>query len=102
VIEIGTGWGGFAVHAAGLEDRITVLLEDYRDLPLVHLEDIGPHYATTLAAWRRNFHARLDEVRRLGYPDAFIRMWEYYLCYCEAGFAARALGDVHMVMTREG
>ena len=214
VLEIGTGWGGFAMHAAanygcrvttttispsqyelaceriraaGLDDRITVLLEDYRDLRgrydrlvsiemieaighrqfptffrragellerhgrmvlqsitiadvnyarardevdfikryifpgccipsvgaltqamveasdlrLVHLEDIGPHYATTLAAWRRNFHARLDEVRALGYPDTFIRMWEYYLCYCEAGFVERALGDVHMVMTRE-
>jgi cyclopropane-fatty-acyl-phospholipid synthase len=72
------------------------------DLRLVHLEDIGPHYATTLAAWRRNFHARLDEVRKLGYPDTFIRMWEFYLCYCEAGFVERALGDVHMVLTREG
>jgi len=215
VIEIGTGWGGFAIHAAGrygcrvttttisasqyelaservraagLEDRVTILLEDYRDLRgqydrlvsiemieaighqqfgeffrrcadlltrdgrmllqsitiadrhyarardevdfikryifpgccipsvgalteamvaesdlrLVHLEDVGPHYATTLAAWRRNFHARLDEVRALGYPDTFTRMWEFYLCYCEAGFAERALGDVHMVMTREG
>ena len=214
VLEIGTGWGGFAMHAAanygcrvttttispsqyelaceriraaGLDDRITVLLEDYRDLRgrydrlvsiemieaighrqfptffrragellerhgrmvlqsitiadvnyarardevdfikryifpgccipsvgaltqamveasdlrLVHLEDIGPHYATTLAAWRRNFHASLDAVRAQGYPDTFIRMWEYYLCYCEAGFVERALGDVHMVMTRE-
>jgi cyclopropane-fatty-acyl-phospholipid synthase len=214
VLEIGTGWGGFAMHAAanygcrvttttispsqyelarerirsaGLDGRIEVLLEDYRDLRgrydrlvsiemieaighrqyptffrragellerdgrmvlqsitiadvnyerardevdfikryifpgccipsvgaltramveasdlrLVHLEDIGLHYATTLAAWRRNFHARLDEVRAQGYPDTFIRMWEYYLCYCEAGFAERALGDVHMVMTRE-
>ena len=214
VLEIGTGWGGFAMHAAanfgcrvttttispsqyelareriraaGLDGRIQVLLEDYRDLRgrydrlvsiemieaighrqfptffrhagallerhgrmvlqsitiadvnyarardevdfikryifpgccipsvgaltqamveasdlrLVHLEDIGPHYATTLAAWRRNFHARLDEVRAQGYPDTFIRMWEYYLCYCEAGFVERALGDVHMVMTRE-
>jgi cyclopropane-fatty-acyl-phospholipid synthase len=214
VIEIGAGWGGFAIHAAGrygcrvttttispsqyelatervraagLEDRVTILLEDYRDLRgqfdrlvsiemieaighqqygeffgccaellsregrmvlqsitiadrhyarardevdfikryifpgccipsvgalteamvadsdlrLVHLEDIGTHYATTLAAWRRNFHAQLDEVRALGYPDTFIRMWEFYLCYCEAGFSERALGDVQMVMTRE-
>jgi cyclopropane-fatty-acyl-phospholipid synthase len=214
VIEIGTGWGGFAIHAAGrygcrvttttisasqyefatkrvqaagLADRVTVLGEDYRDLRgkydrlvsiemieaighqqfgeffrrcsdlltrdgrmllqsitiadrlyrrardevdfikryifpgccipsvgalteamvaesdlrLVHLEDIGPHYATTLASWRRNFHARLDDVRALGYPEAFIRMWEYYLCYCEAGFAERALGDVQMLTTRE-
>ena len=216
VLEIGTGWGGLAVHAAarygcrvttttispsqfelareriraaGLEDRITVLLEDYRelrghrydrlvsiemieaighrqyetffrrcsellaadgrmllqsitiadrhyararnevdfikryifpgccipsvgaltramveasDLRLVHLEDIGLHYATTLAAWRQNFHSNLERVRALGYPETFVRMWEFYLCYCEAGFAERALGDVHMVLTREG
>jgi cyclopropane-fatty-acyl-phospholipid synthase len=215
VLEIGTGWGGFAIHAAsrhgcrvttitispsqydlarervraaGLEDRVSVLLEDYRDLRghydrlvsiemieaighrqfetffrragdllapdgrmllqsitiadrhyerardevdfikryvfpgccipsvgalsaaivaasdlrLVHLEDIGPHYATTLAAWRRNFHANLERVRALGYPDTFVRLWEFYLCYCEAGFAERALGDVQMVLTREG
>jgi cyclopropane-fatty-acyl-phospholipid synthase len=215
VLEIGTGWGGFAIHAAsrhgcrvttttispsqcelarervraaGLEDRVTVLLEDYRDLRgsydrlvsiemieaighrqfetffrrsgellardgrmllqsitiadrhyerardevdfikryifpgccipsvgaltaamvassdlrVVHLEDIGPHYARTLAAWRRNFHANLDRVRALGYPDTFVRLWEFYLCYCEAGFAERALGDVQMLLTREG
>jgi cyclopropane-fatty-acyl-phospholipid synthase len=215
VIEIGTGWGGFALHAAGrygcrvttttispsqfelarervraagLDDRVTVLREDYRDLGgrydklvsiemieaighrqfgeffakcasllepagrmllqsitiadrhyarardevdfikryifpgccipavgalaaaiarssdlrIVHLEDIGPHYATTLAHWRANFRAALADVRRLGYPDTFIRMWEFYLCYCEAGFAERALGDVQMVITREG
>jgi cyclopropane-fatty-acyl-phospholipid synthase len=213
VLEIGAGWGGFAIHAArtrgchvttttispsqhalavervraaGLEDRITVLLEDYRDLrgtydklvsiemieaighqyfgeffaraserlardgrmllqsitiadrhyarardevdfikryifpgcciPSVsalagamaaasdlrieHLEDIGPHYATTLARWRDNFLANRERVRALGYPESFCRMWEFYLAYCEAGFAERALGDVQMVLTR--
>ncbi|MDQ2963638.1 MAG: cyclopropane-fatty-acyl-phospholipid synthase family protein [Pseudomonadota bacterium] len=213
VLEIGTGWGGFAlhaatrygcrvttttispsqhelarkrVHAAGLEDRISILLEDYRDLKgtyaklvsiemieaighqnfgeffrqcaarlapggqmllqsitiadhlydrardevdfikryifpgccipsvsalaqamagasdlrIVHLEDIGPHYATTLARWRDSFLANRERVRALGYPESFCRMWEFYLCYCEAGFAERALGDVQMVLTR--
>jgi hypothetical protein len=52
--------------------------------------------AGALARWRETFFARLDEVRGLGYPDTFIRMWEFYLCYCEAGFAERALGDIHM------
>jgi cyclopropane-fatty-acyl-phospholipid synthase len=215
VLEIGSGWGGFALHAAGrygcrittttispaqfeltrervraagLADRVTVLLEDYRDLKgsfdklvsiemieaighqyfgeffrrcaarlvpggrmllqsitiadrhyarardevdfikryifpgccipsisalaqamadssdlrIVHLEDIGPHYATTLARWRENFIASCERVRALGYPDTFIRMWEFYLCYCEAGFAERALGDVQFLLTREG
>jgi cyclopropane-fatty-acyl-phospholipid synthase len=72
------------------------------DLKLFHLEDIGPHYARTLAAWRRNFFDRLPAVRALGYPDSFVRMWEFYLCYCEGGFAERQLGDVQMLLTKPG
>lgn len=213
VIEIGTGWGGFAIYAAkhygckvttttisqqqyalaksrveaaNLQDRITLLLEDYRhlngtydklvsiemieavghqfydtyfakvssllkpdglaliqaitiadqryaqaiqsvdfiqryifpgsnipsntamlqsitrntDMRLYDLEDIGPHYATTLRMWRENFFAKLAEVRKLGYSEEFIRMWEFYLCYCEGGFAERALGDVHLLLAK--
>lgn len=213
LVEIGTGWGGLAIHAAeqygcrvttttisreqhdftkekiasrGLTDRITLLFEDYRDLKgtfdklvsiemieavgakyldtyfakcsallkptgamllqaitiqdqfyaqalravdyiqrfifpgsfipsvtaitdsvcrvtdmkLFNLEDIGPHYATTLRLWRERFLANLDEVRRLGYPDSFVRLWEFYLCYCEGGFAERQLGDVQMLLTK--
>jgi cyclopropane-fatty-acyl-phospholipid synthase len=72
------------------------------DMKLVQLDDIGPHYATTLRHWRERFMARLDEVRALGYPDTFIRMWDFYLCYCEGGFAERALGDVHMLLAKPG
>jgi len=213
LLEIGTGWGGLAIHAAryygcrvttttisreqhawareriaeqGLEDRIELLLEDYRDLrggydklvsvemieavghqylddyfskcssllvpqgsmllqaitiqdqfyeqairsvdfiqrfifpgsfipsvnaisaaitrstdlKIFHLEDIGPHYATTLQRWRQAFFGNLPAVRALGYPDEFIRMWEFYLCYCEGGFLERQLGDVHMLLTK--
>jgi cyclopropane-fatty-acyl-phospholipid synthase len=71
------------------------------DLRIVHLEDIGTHYAATLAAWRSNFLGNVDKVRTLGYPDTFIRMWEFYLCYCEAGFAERALGNVQILIMRE-
>jgi cyclopropane-fatty-acyl-phospholipid synthase len=70
------------------------------DMRLVHLEEIGPHYARTLRAWRRRFMARLDEVRGAGYPDSFIRLWEYYLCYCEGGFMERSVGDVQMVLAK--
>lgn len=70
------------------------------DFKLFHLEDIGPHYALTLRRWRENFFAAIDRVRALGYPERFIRMWEYYLCYCEGGFAERQLGDVHMLLTK--
>jgi len=215
LLEIGTGWGGMAIHAAqhfgcrvttttisrqqfelareriaaaGLDDRITLLLEDYRDLVgqydklvsiemieavgheyyeryfeqcgrllkndglmllqaitiadqrydsarqsvdfiqrhifpggmlpsvtamvtaitrasdlrLTHLEDIGPHYATTLRHWRDNFFRNLDAIRQLGYPEPFLRMWEFYLCYCEGGFAERATGTVHMLLAKPG
>jgi cyclopropane-fatty-acyl-phospholipid synthase len=215
LLEIGTGWGGLAIHAArhygcrvttttisheqfnfaraqveqhGLGDRITVLLEDYRslkgqydklasvemieavgapyldtylakcaallresgamllqaitiqdqyyraqlrtvnfiqryvfpgsfipsvgaiaeslrrvtDMKIFHLQDIGPHYARTLALWRRNFFEHLAAVRKLGFSDQFIRLWEFYLCSCEAGFAERALGDVQLLLTKPG
>ncbi len=215
VVEIGTGWGGFAIYAAthygcqvttttisqaqydlakarvkdaGLDDKVTLLLSDYRDLQgkfdklvsiemieavghqyydtyfakcaallnpegmmliqaitiadqryeaarqsvdfiqryifpgscipsvtalldsvtrasdlrLFNLEDIGPHYARTLAEWRHNFFHNIDQVRALGYPEEFIRMWEFYLCYCEGGFEERALGDVHMLLVKPG
>lgn len=215
VVEIGTGWGGFAIYAAqnygcrittttisrqqyelaksrveaaGLSDRITLLLEDYRhlqgqydklvsiemieavgyqyydtyfakvssllkpdglaliqaitiadqryesakksvdfiqryifpgscipsntamlnsitkntDLRLFDLEDIGPHYATTLRMWRENFFANIEQVRRLNYSEEFIKMWEFYLCYCEGGFEERALGDVHLLLAKPG
>jgi cyclopropane-fatty-acyl-phospholipid synthase len=70
------------------------------DMKVFHLEDIGPHYATTLRLWRENFFANLPEVRRLGYPESFVRMWEYYLCYCEGGFLERRIGDVQMLLTK--
>jgi cyclopropane-fatty-acyl-phospholipid synthase len=217
VLEIGTGWGGFAIHAVerygcrvttttisaaqyeyavrkvaarGLTDRITILLNDYRDLKdsfagpydklvsiemieavganfmdtyfrhcarllkpegsmllqaitiqdqfyeralksvdyiqryvfpgsfipsidaisrsvrkasdfkIFHLEDIGPHYARTLRTWRERFFRNLGTVRKLGYSDDFVRLWEYYLCYCEGGFLERQLGTVQMLLTK--
>ncbi len=70
------------------------------DLRAVHLEDITPHYARTLRLWRERFMGRLDEVRALGFPDAFIRLWEYYLAYCEGAFEERYIGDVQMVFAK--
>ncbi len=215
VVEIGTGWGGFAIYAAqnygckvttttisreqyeyaqekvqaaGLSDKITLLLEDYRnltgqydklvsiemieavghkwfdtyfkqcskllkpegmmllqaitiadqrykvakrevdfiqryifpggclpsvteigksitkvsDMRVYHLDDIGPHYATTLLKWRERFMENWPQIRQLGYSDTFKRMWEFYLCYCEGGFEERAIGTVQMLMIKPG
>lgn len=70
------------------------------DLRLVDLQDIGLHYATTLRLWRENFSANIDAVKKLGYSDTFIRMWDFYLSYCEGGFAECALGDVHLLLAK--
>jgi cyclopropane-fatty-acyl-phospholipid synthase len=70
------------------------------DLRLYHLEDITDHYATTLRMWRERFFHNIEKVRALGYPEIFIRMWEYYLCYCEGGFTERYLGDVQVLLTK--
>jgi cyclopropane-fatty-acyl-phospholipid synthase len=215
LLEIGTGWGGLALHAArhygchvttttisreqhalasarvqqaGLGDRVSVLLEDYRDLAgsydklvsiemieaighqyldtyfekcaallapegmaliqaitiedhryaqalrsvdfikrhvfpgsfipsvtamvesagragelrLINLEDFGPSYALTLQHWRQRFLSRLDRVRAQGYDERFIRLWEFYLCYCEGGFRERSISDVHLLLARPG
>ena len=55
-------------------------------LVLQAAESFGASYALTLAEWRRRFHAAWPTIAALGYDDAFRRLWEYYLCYCEAGF----------------
>ena len=86
--------GGCLPSVAVLSDSVA----RNTDMRMLHLEDIGPHYATTLKRWRQRFMARLDSVRALGYPEEFIRMWEYYLCYCEGGFRERAIGTVQVLL----
>jgi len=90
--------GSFIPSVGAIADS----LRRVTDLKLFHLQDIGPHYARTLALWRRNFFEHLGAVRRLGFSDQFIRLWEFYLCSCEGGFAERALGDVQLLLTKPG
>jgi cyclopropane-fatty-acyl-phospholipid synthase len=79
---------------------MTAAIAHASDLKLFHLEDITPHYARTLREWRQRFFSRIDEVRTMKFPETFIRMWEYYLCYCEGGFAERYIGDVQMLLIK--
>ncbi len=72
------------------------------DLRIYDLHDIGDHYARTLREWRKSFARELPRVRALGYGEAFIRMWEFYFCYCEGGFMERAISDVQMLIVRPG
>ena len=70
------------------------------DMGLHHLEDIAGHYAQTLALWRKNLHASRPAVESLGFPDSFMRKWNYYFSYCEAAFAMRNIAVLQMVYTR--
>ena len=81
---------------------ITQAVARNTDLRLFDLEDITPHYARTLREWRKRFFHNIEAVRKLGFPESFIRLWEYYFCYCEGGFLERYIGDVQMVFAKPG
>jgi cyclopropane-fatty-acyl-phospholipid synthase len=70
------------------------------DLRLFHLEEIGPHYAATLRAWREALEARSGEARAQGRSEHFLRTFVYYLASCEAGFAERYHGDAQLLFAR--
>jgi cyclopropane-fatty-acyl-phospholipid synthase len=70
------------------------------DLRLVHLEDLTHHYPETLRLWRERFFASLDTVRAQGFSEEFIRLWEFYFCYCAAGFMERYIGDVQLLYAK--
>ena len=72
------------------------------DLVLHDAKDIGQHYAKTLRMWFDSFNHRLDEVKRLGMNDKFIRKWNYYLQYCEAAFRLRHVTVMQLIYTRPG
>ncbi|MGP0567177.1 MULTISPECIES: class I SAM-dependent methyltransferase [unclassified Nitrospina] len=70
------------------------------DMRLFHLEDITPHYAKTLNHWRQRFMENVQQIRDQGFSEDFIRLWNFYFCYCEGGFLERQIGDVQMIFTK--
>ena len=72
------------------------------DLALVQLDDFGDSYARTLQAWRTRFMDQLQQVRVQGFDERFIRMWEFYLAYCEGGFRERSIGVAHLLLAKPG
>jgi cyclopropane-fatty-acyl-phospholipid synthase len=67
-------------------------------LHVLQRESFGLSYARTLAEWRRRFHANWADIGALGFDDRFRRLWDYYLCYCEAGFAEGTIDVSHYVI----
>ena len=70
------------------------------DMTITSLIDIGLDYALTLQHWREQFMSKLDSVREQGFDERFIRMWEFYLCYCEGGFRERVISTAQIVMAK--
>jgi cyclopropane-fatty-acyl-phospholipid synthase len=70
------------------------------DMQIVHLRDITNDYAETLAHWRQRFLVNLESVRGMGFSEEFVRMWDFYLCYCEGGFRERVISTVQLAFAK--
>ena len=81
---------------------MTNVAAQHTDLRCIALEDITDDYALTLAHWRTAFLQHRDEITSQGFDETFLRMWEYYLSYCEGGFLERATGCVHIRFSKPG
>lgn len=88
--------GGFLPSITALTQATT----KHSDLVLRDLFDIGQDYARTLSHWYERFNAAQEQVYKLGFDERFIRMWNYYFCYCEGGFRAKSISTVHMTFQR--
>ncbi len=88
--------GGSLPSITAMSESIT----SSTDMRIINLQDIGMHYAKTLRHWRERFFHNESRIRSLGYSDTFIRLWEFYLCYCEGGFLERSISTVHLVMAK--
>ena len=93
------GWIQKYIFPGGLIpslDAINKSLTDHTTLELTSQRSLGKHYAKTLRQWRNNFNANWPAINAQGFDETFRRMWEFYLAYCEAGFATGYL-NVHQV-----
>jgi cyclopropane-fatty-acyl-phospholipid synthase len=70
------------------------------DMQIIDLRDIAIDYARTLQHWHEAFMAELDAVKALGFDEKFIRMWRFYLSYCEGGFRERIIGTYQITMAK--
>jgi cyclopropane-fatty-acyl-phospholipid synthase len=67
---------------------------------MLDYEDMSQHYADTLRHWRHSFIERLNDVKAQGFDEYFIRLWHFYLCYCEAAFAERRCQSVQIMFAK--
>lgn len=91
------------IFPGGYLPSLTVLSEQiarHSSFTIRGLEDIGLDYAKTLEQWRLNFEQQLEKVKALGFDERFIRMWRFYLCYCEGGFREKAISTIQVKLEK--
>lgn len=88
--------GGFLPSVGDLRHRIAA----GTTFRLADLDDITEHYPRTLRLWREGLRGRWPQLLAAGYPDALLRLWEYYFCYSEGGFLERTIGDVQLLLEK--
>ncbi len=99
----GCDWIQKHIFPGGFLPSLGALCEAMRDhsgFVVENLDNVSTHYAQTLRDWRARFVGNWNSIRELGFDDRFARMWNYYLSYCESGFAHRALGVLQLVLAR--
>jgi len=100
-----TDWMRLFIFPGGLLPSLTALtkvLTEHTTFVIKQVESIGPHYALTLARWKERFLANREKIIELGFPETFIRRWEYYFSFSQAGFAQQYIDDLQIVLTRPG
>ncbi|GAB3521520.1 SAM-dependent methyltransferase [Photobacterium alginatilyticum] len=90
--------GGFLPSVTTVANQMT----EHSDFIIRDIKDIGMDYAKTLADWHHNFNDSIEKLTEQGFDNRFIRMWRFYLCYCEGGFLERSISTVQLVASRSG
>jgi len=88
--------GGFLPSVGALATTVG----RHTDMQWIHFEDFAEHYARTLECWRKSLFEKVSQVRELGMSDSFLRLWEFYLCYCEGGFREKQIGVAQILLQK--
>ncbi len=99
----GYTWVHKYVFPGGTLPSVTAIdqvVSAHTSLRIQETRRLGQSYVPTLEQWRHRFNNRLDEVRALGFDETFVRMWNFYLAYSQAGFAADYLDDLQIGLSR--
>jgi cyclopropane-fatty-acyl-phospholipid synthase len=90
------------VFPGGMLPAVSVFEQHAHDVGLRVKDKLffGDDYANTLRTWALSFNEKLKEVKALGFKDEFIRLWNFYLFYCAAGFAGKNLEVVQFTLEK--